>query len=77
MFIKNIAIPAIAFLPHNFKIIPATWIFFRLVIPINFFMEIGRNFASIIITIINNITVLVSHICYLLWIFYAYEPWYQ
>ena len=39
---------------------------FRLVIPLNFFLEIGRNYVSIIVTIISNITVL-QH--YLLWIF--------
>ena len=39
---------------------------FRLVIPLNFFLELGRNYVSIIVTIISNITVL-QH--YLLWIF--------
>ena len=36
---------------------PTNWIFFGLVIPLNFFLEIGRNYVSIIITTIGNITV--------------------
>ena len=42
------------------------WNFFGFVIPLNIFLEIGRNYVSVIITIINNITVLVSHyvICF-------------
>ena len=37
---------------------PTNWNFFGLVIPLNFFfLEIGRNYVSIIITIISNITV--------------------
>ena len=45
---------------------PTNWNFFWLVIPLNFYLEIGRNFVSIIITIISNITVLESHngICF-------------
>ena len=37
------------------------WSFFGLVILHNLFLEIGRSYASIIITIISNITVSVSH----------------
>ena len=39
---------------------PTNWNFFGLVIPLNFVLEIGRNYVSIIITIVSNITVLVS-----------------
>ena len=39
---------------------PNNWNPFWLVIPLNFYLEIGRNYVSIIITIISNITVLVS-----------------
>ena len=44
----------------------AIWNLFALVIKINFFLEIIRNYASIIITMINNISVLVPHsvICF-------------
>ena len=40
---------------------PTNSIFWGLVIPLNFFLEIGKNYVSIIITIISNITLLVSH----------------
>ena len=59
---------------------PTNWNFFGLVIPLNL-LEIGRNYVSIIITIISIITVLSVLLlcyatqCYLLWTFYAYEPW--
>ena len=45
---------------------PITLSFFGLIIPLNFFLEIGRKYESIIITVISNITVLVSHnvICF-------------
>ena len=45
---------------------PTNWNIFGLVIPLNFFFEIGRNSVSIIITIISNATVWVSHngICF-------------
>ena len=36
---------------------PTNWNFFGLVIPRNFFLETGRNYVSIIITIISNIIV--------------------
>ena len=39
---------------------PNNWNSFLLVIPLNFYLEIGRNYVSIIITIISNIIVLVS-----------------
>ena len=49
---------------------PANWIFVGLVIPLIFyylfFLEIGRNYASIIITIISNTTVLVSTVLFAL-----------
>ena len=38
----------------------STWNFFGMVIPFKVF-EIGRNYESIIVTIISNITVLLSH----------------
>ena len=59
--------PDIAFSPHNFKILPANHMeFFWVSYLTQFFLEIGRNYVSIIITIISNITVLVSHnvICF-------------
>ena len=37
------------------------WNFWGLVIPLNFVLEIARNYVSIIITNISNITVFVSH----------------
>ena len=45
---------------------PTNWNFFGLIIPLNFYLEIGRNYVSIITTIISNIIVLVSHnaICF-------------
>ena len=51
-----------AFSPPEFQNFYQTfpWDFFGLVIPSNSFLEIGRNYVSIIITIISNITVLVS-----------------
>ena len=39
----------------------ARWIFWGVSNPSWFFLEISRNYASIIITIISNITVIVSH----------------
>ena len=47
--LKNIAFPAIAFLSHNFKILP-NWNFLGLVVPLNFF-ERYVEIVSIIITI--------------------------
>ena len=42
--LKNIAFPAIAFLSHNFKILPTCHMeFFRVSSPTQFFWEIGRN----------------------------------
>ena len=50
-----------AFSPHNFKILATLHMYlFGLVIPLNLFLEIDRNYESIIITVISNITVLVS-----------------
>ena len=37
------------------------WDFWGLVIPLNFVLETARNYVSIIITIVSNITVFVSH----------------
>ena len=60
--LKNIAVPAIDFSPHNFKILPTCHMeFFWVINPNQFFLETGRNYVSIIITIISNITVLVSN----------------
>ena len=60
--------PSIALSLHNFKLLPICWLgFLGLVIPLNFF-KIGRNYVSIIVTIISNITLLQ---CYLPWIFIA------
>ena len=61
---QNIAIPAIPFSPHNFKILPTCQMEFLWVC--NIFLEIGRNYVSVIITIISSITVLVLHyvICF-------------
>ena len=51
-------VPAISFSSHNIKVLPTHQLdFFGLVIPLNFFLEIGRNYVSIIITTIGNITV--------------------
>ena len=42
--LENIAIFAIAFLLHNFKLYQlSTWIFFGLVIKLIYFLEISRN----------------------------------
>ena len=50
-----------SFLTPQFEMLPTFMEFFLLVIPPNFyFLEISRNYASIIITIVSNITVLVS-----------------
>ena len=50
--------PSIALSLHNFKLLPICWLgFLGLVIPLNFF-KIGRNYVSIIVTIISNITLL-------------------
>ena len=52
---------------HNFKTLPTFHMeIFGVSNPSKFFLEIGRNYVSIIITIIINITVLVSHnvICF-------------
>ena len=63
--LKNIASLAIAFSPHNFKVLPTCHMELFWVSNQTFFGggegEIGRNYASIIITIISNITVLGSH----------------
>ena len=59
--------PCIALSLNNFKLFPICLLeFLGLVIPRNYFFEICRNYVSVIITIISNITVL--H-CYLFWIF--------
>ena len=60
---KNIAIPPMTFSAHNFTILPTFHMeFFRIDNPIYFFFfEIDRNYMSIIITIISNIDVLMSH----------------
>ena len=67
--LQSIAIPYMAFLSHNFKILPTfTMESFRIGNPsfyffIIIFLEIGRKYISImsiIITIVSNITVLVS-----------------
>ena len=66
MIFKNIVIAAIAFSSHNFKILPTRHIgSFWVNNPVNFFWRC-RNYKSIIITIISNITVLVSRnvICF-------------
>ena len=48
--------------PNNFKILQTLHMeFFGLVIPLDISLEIGRKYVSLIITIVNNITVLVSH----------------
>ena len=69
--LKNIAILAIAFSPHNFKIFLTCHMEFFCVsngiIHLNFFWRFfGRNYVSIIIAIISNMTVLVPHsvICF-------------
>ena len=65
--LRYIVILAIAFSLHNIKILPTHQLdFFLLSNPALYFLEIARNYVSIIITIINNITVLVSHsvICF-------------
>ena len=62
--LKNIAILTIFFSPYNFRILPTChWILFGLVIQLNFFW---RSKLCVIITIISNITVSVSHnvICF-------------
>ena len=56
--LKDIAMSAITFLPHNFKLLSTHQMEF-LVIPFNLFLEISWNYVSIIITIINNSTALV------------------
>ena len=51
-----------AFSPHNFKIFqPSTWNFFVLVIPLSFFLEIGKSYVSVRIIIVSNIAMLVSY----------------
>ena len=53
--------------------------FFWVTNPTYGFLEIGRNYVSITITIVSNITdysVSVTQ-CYIPSIFYAYEPWCQ
>ena len=65
--LKNIAILAIAFSPHNFKILPTCHMeSFWVSNPTYIFLEIGRSYVSIIITIMSNTTVLLSHdvICF-------------
>ena len=58
--LQSIAIPAMAFSPNNFTNL-SPWGFFGLeVIIIIIFLEIGWNYMSIIITVVSNITVLVS-----------------
>ena len=60
--LQNTAIPIVAFSSHNFKILPTFDMdFFGLVIPPSFFFNIGRNYVSIIITIVSIFAVLVSH----------------
>ena len=53
--------------------------FFGVSNPTQVFLEIGRNYVSITITIISNITdycVSVTQ-CYIPWMFYAYEATYE
>ena len=55
------------FLTHKFKILPTYHIeFFCFSSPTFFFLQIGRNYVSILTTIITNVTVLVLHsvICF-------------
>ena len=55
--LKSIVILAINFSPLISKFYQlATRDFFGLVIQLNFFLEIGRNYVSVTITIISNIT---------------------
>ena len=71
--LQNIAIPVMVFSTHNFKVLPILHMeFFWIGNPtlfFFFFLEIGRKYVSIIITIVRNITVLVSYNIYLVWIF--------
>ena len=76
--LQNIAILVMAFSFQNFKMLPTLHMeFFRSVIPLNFFFfKTGKNNLSIIITIVGNINVLVSHNV----IFFGYfmpETWCQ
>ena len=60
--LKNIAIPAIAFSPRNFKSLSICHMEFFGVSNLTYiFLEIGRNCVPIVITVISNVTVLVSH----------------
>ena len=55
--LKNVVILAVTFSPLISKFYQlVTWNSFGLVIQFKFFLEIGRNYASITITIISNIT---------------------
>ena len=51
------------FLPHSFEILPALHMdFFWINNPIYFsFLENGRNYVSVLITIVGNTSMLVSH----------------
>ena len=60
--LKNIAIPAVAFSPYNFTILPTCQLnFFCVSNPIWFCLEKGRNYVSTITIITSNITLLMSH----------------
>ena len=59
--LKNIAIPAIASSLHNLKILPTCQLdFWGVSNPTKFFLEIGRNYVSIMIFIISvtNVTII-------------------
>ena len=59
--LENVTILAIAFSPNNFEILQTYHKkFFRLSNLTELFWGIGRNYVSIMITILSNITVLVS-----------------
>ena len=58
--LKDIAISPMAFSPQNFKILPTLHLEFLWVGNPTFFV-ICRNYVSIIIAVISNIIVLVSH----------------
>lgn len=74
--LQNIAIPTMAFSFHSFKILPNLhmeffWIDNPSCLFVWFFLDICRNYVSITITIVNNITVLVSYnaiILFYLWL---------
>ena len=59
------------FLPHSFEILPALHMdFFLINNPIYFsFLENGRNYVSVLITIVGNTSMLVSHSIIFFWYF--------